>query len=202
MMVRPPVGPWAYDGVVPVFAWSRVGVDAGLGWVRFEPGHWSRVEGHEVVVDAGTSYAVVFEVQIDDGWRSRRAEVAVHDDHGSRRLVLESDGNGTWHVNGSSAPELQGCLDMDIAATPFTNTFVIRRLGLPIGGVGEVRVAWVSVPALAVAAVEQSYTHLESKNGTDRYEYRSRGSIDGWVIEVDEGGVAVEYEGFARRLHP
>lgn len=154
------------------------------------------------MADAGKSWVVAFEVQLDEGWRSRRAEVAVHDDHGSRQLVLESDGNGTWHVNGSLAPELQGCLDVDIAATPFTNTFVIRRLGLPVGRVGEVEVAWVSVPELEVAAVKQSYAHLEPKSGTDRYEYRARGSIDGWVIEVDEGGVALDYEGFARRLHP
>ena len=192
----------AYDGTVPVYAWSRVDVDTGLGWVLFETGDGIRVEGHEVVVDADESWVVAFAVQLDEEWRSRRAEVTVHDGHGSRELVLESDGNGNWSINGSVAPELEGCLDVDIAATPSTNTFVIRRLSLPIGRVGEVRVAWVSVPGLEVATVEQSYTHLESRDGTDRYEYRSRGSIDGWVIEVDEDGVALDYEGFARRLHP
>ena len=196
------LGPERTIEVVSVFAWSRLDVHVGLGWARFEADDSIRVEGHEVIVDAGVSWVVAFEVQLDEGWQSRRAEVVVHGDHGSRELVLESDGNGNWQVNGSPAPELRGCLDVDIAATPSTNTFVIRRLGLPVGRIGEVRVVWVSIPALEVAAVEQSYTHLEPRNGIDRYEYRSRGSIDGWVIEVDEDGVALDYEGFARRLHP
>jgi hypothetical protein len=50
--------------------------------------------------------------------------------------------------------------------------------------------------------MDQTYVHLEQLDGTDRYEYRSGSSEDGWIIEVDEDGVALDYEGFARRLHP
>ncbi len=143
-----------------------------------------------------------FRVLLDEDWRTRRAEIVVVDDHGHREILIESDGEGTWSLNGSLAPELDGCLDVDIAATPFTNTFVIRRLELPVGGVGEVRVAWVSVPSLEVAAMDQTYVHLEQLDGPDRYEYRSSSSENGWIIEGDEDGVALDYEGFAHRLHP
>jgi hypothetical protein len=145
---------------------------------------------------------VSFRVLLDQEWRTRRAEIALVDDSGDRDIILESDGEGTWSLNGSPASELQGCLDVDIAATPFTNTFVIRRLGLPVGGVGEVRVVWVDVPSLEVAAMNQTYSHLERLDRTDRYEYRSSSSEAGRIIEVDEDGVALEYEGFASRLHP
>ncbi len=201
-LVRFSPGPRAYDGVVPTFTWSRLDLHAGLGWVRLETEAPILVEGYEVAVDGDESWVVTFKVQLEEGWRTRLAEIAVIDGLGSRELLLESDGKGNWHLNGSPAPELSGCLDVDIAATPFTNTFVIRRLRLPVGRVGEVRAVWVSIPHLEVAAVEQSYVHLEPRDGTDRYEYRVGGSIEGWVIEVDEDGVALDYEGFARRVHP
>jgi hypothetical protein len=65
-----------------------------------------------------------------------------------------------------------------------------------------VRAAWVGIPDLEVAAVEQTYRHLEPLDGTDRYEYRSETADEGRVIEVDEDGVALTYEGLARRVHP
>ncbi len=187
---------------MPTYAWSRLDLSAGLGLVRLEAEDPIRVEGREVGVDDHRSWAVSFRVLLDEEWRTRRAEIVVVDDHGRRNILIESDGEGTWSLNGSLAPELHGCLDVDIAATPFTNTFVIRRLGLPVSGVGEVRVAWVSVPSLEVTAMDQTYVHLEQLDGTDRYEYRSTSSENGWIIEVDEDGVALDYEGFARRLHP
>lgn len=143
----------------------------------------------------------MFDVRLDDEWRTRRAEIAVTGDH-PRHVLLESDGEGSWHIDGAPAPELSGCLDVDIAATPFTNTFVIRRLELPVGGFGELRVVWVDVPDLDVAAVDQTYVHLQPLDGVDRYEYRSDDTEDGWVIEVDQDGIALDYEGFARRLYP
>jgi hypothetical protein len=179
-----------------------VDVDAGLGLVRLEEGTSIRVEGHEVAVDGDEHWAATFEVELDEGWRTRHVEIAVVGNDGPRELLLESDGEGNWHLNGGPAAHLEGCLDVDIAATPFTNTFVIRRLALPVGGLGEVRAAWVGVPNLDVVSVDQTYVHLEPRDGTDRYEYRVAGSDEGWVIEVDEDGVAVDYQGFAHRVRP
>ena len=48
-------------------------------------------------------------------------------------LHLESDGEGHWQENGKDRPDLHGCIDIDIQATPFTNTLPIRRLGLKTG---------------------------------------------------------------------
>lgn len=184
------------------YAWSRSDLDAGLGLIRVETGDLIRVEGYEVAVADARSWVVTFEVRLDDRWRTRRAEIVVVEDGQSRQVLLEGDGEGQWYLNGVPAPELDGCLDVDIAATPFTNTFVICRLAIPVGGVRTVRAAWVGIPDLEVAAVEQTYRHLEPLDGTDRYEYRSETADEGRVIEVDEDGVALTYEGLARRVHP
>lgn len=170
--------------------------------VRVETGDSIRVEGHEIAVDGPRSWMVSFEVRLDATWRSQRADIVVVEEGQSRRVQLESDTEGQWYLDGVPAPALDGCRDIDIAATPFTNTFVIRRLEIPVGRIAKVRAVWVGAPDLEVAAMDQTYRHLEPAQGTDRYEYRSEASEDGWLIEVDEEGIATTYEGLARRLHP
>ena len=184
------------------YAWSRLDIDGGLGLVRLDGGDPIRVEGHEVAVDGGETWAVTFRVELDRGWRTRVAQVAVVDEASERKLLLEADGEGNWLRDRVPSPELQGCLDVDIAATPFTNTFVIRRLGLSVGQTAEIRAAWVGVPHLEVEALEQIYVRLQPRGGLDRYEYRAGASAQGWIIEVDQDGVAMDYQGFARRIHP
>ena len=45
-------------------------------------------------------------------------------------LSLTGDGAGRWQIDGRDAPDLDGCLDLDIQVTPFTNSLPIRRLDL------------------------------------------------------------------------
>ena len=46
-------------------------------------------------------------------------------------LWLATDGHARWgEMNGAHRPELDGCHDIDLACTPFTNTLPIRRLPL------------------------------------------------------------------------
>lgn len=187
---------------MPTYVWSRLDLEHGLGLVRLEEGNPIRVAGHEVGVDRGKAWTVTFRVDLDRRWRTRRAQLGVVGDTGEGSLHLEADGEGNWLRDRTPAPELKGCLDVDIAATPFTNTFVIRRLGLPVGERVEIRAAWVGVPHLEVEALEQTYVRLDPLEGRDRYEYRVRGATEGWIIEVDRDGVAMDYEGFARRIHP
>lgn len=188
--------------MVLTYVWSRLDLDEGLGLVRLDMGDPTRVEGHEVAVDKGQAWAVTFRVELDQGWRTRVVHLAVVGDAGEGTLVLEADGEGNWLRDGTPFPELEGCLDIDIAATPFTNTFVIRRLGLSVGETADIRAAWVGVPHLEVEALEQTYVRLDPLDGHDRYEYRASGAAEGWIIEVDQDAVAMDYEEFARRIHP
>ena len=50
-------------------------------------------------------------------------------------IDLLADGEDGWTTRGGAAmPELEGCVDVDISATPVTNILPIRRLGLAPGG--------------------------------------------------------------------
>ena len=89
-------------------------------------------------------------------------------------------------------------MDVDIAATPLTNTFPIRRLAhLTVGERAASGVAWVDVPALGVTRVDQTYERLGDQDGRARWRY-SDPVHGGLEPTVDTEGLVVDYERFAR----
>lgn len=112
-------------------------------------------------------------------------------------LWLATDGGGRWgEMNGAHRTELDGCYDIDLPCTPFTNTLPIRRLPLLEGHTAELPVMMIDVETLEVRAVVQRYTRLGSH--TWRHEHADTGaSVD---FEVDEHGVARDQPGRFRRV--
>ena len=94
-------------------------------------------------------------------------------------------------------PKLRGAIDVDISATPFTNTLPIRRLSMRLGQSEEILAVYVQVPSLAVSTDRQRYTCLEAGK---RYRYESVDSDFTRDIEVDEHGLVVNYPGLFRRV--
>jgi hypothetical protein len=186
-----------------LFAWRRAGSPGGHSLVQLERrGRSFHAEGWEVVGDRGEAWMVHFRLRTDAAWRTRSFFVEATDANGSRRTRLTADGSGSWQVDGQHRPQLDGCLDVDLAAAPFTNTLPIRRLGLGEGEHAEIRAAWIDVPGLAPHPMEQRYTRLETGGALDRYEYRSLPSGRRYLLSVDELGIVVEYEGLATRVFP
>jgi len=111
-------------------------------------------------------------------------------------LWLVSDGNGRWsEINGASRPDLDGCLDIDLACTPFTNTLPIRRLSLDVGHTADITVAYIDVETLDVQPDRQRYTRLDTHRW--RFEQVSGGfSKD---FDVDEFGLLRDYPTLFRR---
>jgi hypothetical protein len=109
-------------------------------------------------------------------------ELEVKDTATDEKQVLSADGKGKWfNAMGIPLAGLDGCIDIDISATPFTNTLPIRRLQLERGAAQVLRVAYIPVPALKPGAVEQRYTCLQP-NQLCRYE--------GLTSGLDFNGVA------------
>ena len=68
-----------------------------------------------------------YRVECDAHWHVTHAVLKVM---GGGTLELRGDGAGHWRDgSGRALPELDGCIDIDIAATPFTNSLPIGRLG-------------------------------------------------------------------------
>lgn len=151
-----------------------------------------------VVIGArnGRGFGLSYRILCDDAWRLREARLALVGQ--GQVLDLCADGQGRWwRRDGTRLPELDGCIDIDLSATPFTNTLPIRRLGLAEGESRALRVAYVPVPGFEIVAVDQRYTCLEAGR-----RYRYEGLFRGFVGElpVDADGLVIDYPETFRRV--
>lgn len=184
-----------------MYAWQRSDESTGHSVARvsaIEGGR--RYQGTEVLV---TPAAVSCSFTIDVTAESRpvRAIVRAFSTSGSRVVDVATDG-WRWTVDGRHRPILDGATDVDVAATPLTNTIPIRRLGhLVVGEEAVMTVAWIDVPSLIVRRVQQTYTRLEPVGGLDAWAYEDR-DHGAFTLLVDADGVVVDYEGFATRVLP
>lgn len=181
------------------YAWTRQDENSGHSFALV-------AEGPEIWTYRGTellagpvALSCTFVVEVDRAEHPRRARVQAHDVDGTGEIAIEVD-HGRWLIDGGHVPELDGVMDIDIAATPLTNTFPIRRLTeLAPGESSTFPVAWVSVPDLAVSRVEQTYTRLEPVDGQEAWEYRDE-EHGRFTLTVDGDGIVIDYAGFARRV--
>ncbi|MBB4935062.1 hypothetical protein F4561_005956 [Lipingzhangella halophila] len=179
--------------------WTRLDVPAGLGLGTLVAGpEGYRLEASETVANHSERFACRFTVCTDLAWVCSEARVEVVTEFGTRELGMTGKG-GHWTIDGNPAPALTGCVDVDVAATPLTNTLPIRRLGLEPGEHRDITVAWVDVPSLQVRRMVQRYTRLGASDGRERYQYRDphHGSFE---LSVDRDGVVVDYAGLAMRV--
>lgn len=185
------------DADVRVVAWQRVDEDRGHSLARVErvPDGWL-CHGTEVVAGPGAILSCGFRVELDAGWATRTVEVRSLSRDGERRLRLTADDGRRWWRDGIRAPDLDGCIDVDVAATPLTNTFPINRFAARPVGAGETSpVAWVDVPGLSATRVDQTYQRLGER--VWRYSDDQHGAFE---LTVDADGLVVDYSGFATRV--
>jgi uncharacterized protein len=193
-----------------------------LAWQRTDTtgGEFAGFDDHDGLVARGTAftaapvaYACRYELSTDSRWASSRLDVTVEGQGFLRTLTMER-ASGRWRITtsergnlnavaptaplaGTEDPDrLADALDVDLYASPLTNTLPIRRLNLlgrDAGTTTTIVVAWVLLPSLAVVPSEQTYIVL----GDGKIRYAS-GTFTA-DLAVDEAGFVVEYPGLARR---
>lgn len=121
-------------------------------------------------------FAWRWRVAWDEAWRAREAMVERLDSEAA--IALTADGRGGW-IDGAGArvAVFEGCIDLDLAATPFAATLAIHRLGLAVGESREIIAACLAAPDPLPRAVAQRY---------------SRPAEDLWRAEAIFRGAAVE----------
>ncbi len=141
-----------------------------------------------VIGDRGDGpFGCSYRICCDTLWRVRSLEVHAA---GGGTLVLASDGEGRWRDgDGADQAGLAGCIDVDIAATPFTNTLPVRRLGAALQRRTGIAVVYIPLPSLAAHRMEQAYTLLP--DGRCLYE----GPIGEFQaeLELDADGLVLRY---------
>jgi hypothetical protein len=140
-----------------------------------------------------------YRIRCDPNWTVRRLDIAEADS--GTELAFVSDGAGHWADDaGRALPELDGCVDVDLTATPFTNTLPIRRLDLWPGEARDLQMLYVLVPEMQVRATQQRYTCLARSETGGLYRYESGSfAVD---LPIDADGIVIDYPGYWRRIWP
>jgi len=128
-------------------------------------------------------------------WRVR--QLMLFRDLDEPDLWLATDGHNRWgEVNGAHRPELDGCVDVELACSPFPVTLPIRRLPLEVGDGAEMPVATIDVDTLAVDVAMRRYERITER----RWRVTDMASGEQLTFDVDEHGVVVDQPGRFRRL--
>lgn len=143
-------------------------------------------------------FRLTYRLTWDESWRLRDAELVVATERATRSLRLETDGQGHWrHRDGRVIAELDGCMDVDIWPTPFTNSFPIRREPMAVGERRPFRMAWIFAPELTVHPQPQAYTRLADRvylfENLDGSGFRAK-------LPVDEDGIVLDYPNLFQRV--
>jgi hypothetical protein len=143
-------------------------------------------------------FRLTYRLTWDESWRLRDAELVVATERSTRTLSLRTDGQGHWRYgDGRSINELDGCADIDIWPTPFTNSFPIRRKTMAVGERRQFRMAWIFAPNLTLQPQSQAYTRLADRlylfENLDGSGFRAE-------LPLDEDGIVLDYPSLFRRV--
>jgi uncharacterized protein len=137
----------------------------------------------------GIIYKVEYQLKTNANWETVFLEINSRHNNHIQTIRLEGDGKGNWLSHGKDAPAFNGCMDVDIPLTPFTNTLPIRRLTLRENQSQEIKVVYCDLLAQEIKPVRQQYTCLSPT----KYHYQNIPNDFEAVIEVDEAGLVVDY---------
>lgn len=145
------------------------------------------IDGAAISVFDNAPAMIQYQITCDSAWRTSSVNVSI--DHRSAvRAITAAVSNGHWTINGNAYPEFDGCVDIDLGITPFTNTLPIRRLKLALEESAPAVAVWVQFPTLAIEILRQTYTRLSES--VYRYESASGFAAD---LTVDNFGIVTEY---------
>ncbi|MHB9796284.1 putative glycolipid-binding domain-containing protein [Pseudomonas sp. MT3] len=180
------------------FNWEGLWQVPTASWESLQLGDGCAQSQLRAVGEGGaSSYQLEYQLDWDDDWRLREARFGVENERGVRQLHLLADGEGHWRTaEGETLSALDGCLDIDIWPTPFTNTFPIRRLRLADGQRAELAVVYLEAPALKPVRMRQGYTRVDARH----YRYENlEGTNFQALLTVDEDGLVLDYPTLFRR---
>lgn len=176
--------------------WNRQKEGVGIEHLMLAPG-----SADSVVVafdEEHGPFRLSYRLTWNESWQLGDAALTVAAPLFRKSLRLRTDGHGHWRDGGGRRLEdLDGCVDVDIWPTPFTNSFPILREPLAVGERRQVRTAWIRAPDLEVQAQAQAYTRLADR----LYLFESLdGSGFTAELPVDGDGVVVDYPRLFRRV--
>lgn len=144
---------------------------------------------HSTLIHAGAeSFGLRYHWDLDASWRTQTLRID-RTDATEKSLLIERTGDTCWRIDGEDRPDLAGCHEVDLSATPFCNSLAIQRMGQ---AGGELLALFVDAPALTCQPSRQRYEPL----GPRAWRYVDKGVSDGFTarLDLDEHGLVMKYE--------
>ena len=132
-----------------------------------------------------------YRAECDGGWVTLRGEVHGEVDGQPVSMTITRQRSGEWVVNGASAPDLRGLIDLDLGFTPATNLFPLRRLALEIGESADAEAAWVDEERWTMHRLPQRYERRDESS----YWYESPTAGYSGMLRIAGDGFVEEYPG-------
>jgi uncharacterized protein len=145
--------------------------------------------GTSVFAEEGRICRLEYQVVCDAGWRTLHARVGGWIGSEPVKVEVYTDTARRWSINGRESPDVAGCVDVELAFSPSTNTIPIRRLSLNVGERAEVRSAWLRFPELTLEPLVQSY----ARTAESTYHYESSAGDFKAELEVGPAGFVLQY---------
>jgi len=143
----------------------------------------------------GKPFGVRYQATCDKRWTTR--EIAI-DTADGRRFRFTSDGRGHWRDEKRRRPEFDGCIDIDLAGSPFTNTLPIRRLSLDRKhGSTEFAMLWFPFDTFEPFVDRQRYTCLKSRC---LYRFEAVDNDFSADLPLDDDGFVLDYPTLFKRV--
>jgi uncharacterized protein len=134
-------------------------------------------------------YKVEYRIRTNENWETTSFEISSRHSNEEHLISFEGDGKGNWRNSGRPVNEFQGCIDIDIPLTPFTNSLPINRIKMLPGDEKEIQVIYLDLLSQEIKAVRQHYRCLSATE----YQYENIPNDFEATIKVDENGFVVDY---------
>jgi len=134
-------------------------------------------------------YRVEYKIKATQLWETIFVEIFGQYKNQQHRFMFEGDGTGNWIVNGKVDKNFEGCIDIDIPLTPFTNTLPINRLKISPNREQQIKVIYCDLLQGKFTAVNQKYI----RRSDSIYHYQNVPNDFEADIEVDAQGFVVDY---------
>jgi hypothetical protein len=158
------------------------------------------IDGHTTAIEHGVVWAVHYTIEVDDQWLTQHCRVWSWSGQGERETQLSRDPAGRWRIDNVLAPELDGCLDVDLEASACTNMLPVRRARLPLHQSMDVPAAYVRTPDLAIERLEQTYFRLSDADDDLLFEYTSPRFDLTCELRFGVDGLVLDHPGLATRV--
>ena len=190
----------SFDSLPATACWQHRGARSGfeVAYFRPVPDGW-HIDGTTAAVEDAATWIVIYHIQLDAAWATRSARIMARTASGPRETVLESDGEGRWHVDGHRAGHLDDCLDVDLESSAMTNALPVHRLSLAVGARAEAPAAYVRALDLSTGRLEQTYVRIADEAAHQRYGYTAPAFDFTCSLVYDESGLLLDYPGIAVR---